>query len=185
MARRSLMSYNQHKNRSNCPYKRHYYDYHYLWQQSPLTPYSCFTSKVTRFCLIGKTSTVNFSSAGAPKFSGTFQNNMGITAHQSNSFIYGHIFVMKLHSFCATQIGTLLCWFVTYFIHISLFFLITPFKTVICIMFVYETRRLGFHIYYFSVYFYHHQFHFHAHSTAPFYSTVLSGCSFPFAYIYC
>jgi hypothetical protein len=34
------------------------------------------------------------------------------------------------------------------------------------------------HIYYFSVYFYHHRFHFQTDSTAPFYSTVRSGWSF-------
>ena len=77
----------QNENWWSTPYESHYYAYHYLWQQSPLTKYSCFTSKVTRCCLIGKTSTANSSSAGAPNFSGALQNNMDITVHQRKSFV--------------------------------------------------------------------------------------------------
>jgi hypothetical protein len=85
-----------------------------IYGNSPPPVTLCHASKVIRCCLLRKSNTANSSSAGAPKFGEGLENNVDITYHQRNSFIYGHTLVLNLHSMCAAHVTPFLSWFVTF-----------------------------------------------------------------------
>jgi hypothetical protein len=97
----------------------------------------------TRSGVLRNSSTVQVLRSSAE----ALQNGMQITAYCAiSSCIYGHIFVLNLHSTCAAPGEDSLAILDSILLHpsshLSLFFLISPFSSVISFLFLYETRPL-------------------------------------------
>ena len=74
------------------------------------------------------------------------KNDIQITAYCAvGSYIYGHIWMLNLHSMCAAHLGKtqLLFWIPSYCFHLPTCLCYSLFlSSVVCFPFLYETRRL-------------------------------------------